>query len=142
MSNYYPTNHLSYHLTLWPRERYNYSMSIILKELDPKNDAFLALLNKPTDIPRAMKAVHLAVQQSFESDRSQYGEAFSKRVQTNTEMRRRIKICMDWFQTLRMDFGYTLVRTMDELPFALEKTLSGGTYVPTAEASIWMPKEQ
>ena len=88
-----------------------------------------------------MKGVHDAVEASFRNDAAQYGDAFAARVRTGHEQRRRIQLCMDWFKTMRMEYGYGPIKTIDELPKALEITLSGGTYIPVVTNSLWVPKE-
>lgn len=78
---------------------------------------------------------------SFATDASRIAQITGKPAQpkiTMSEVRRRFEIISTWFKTLRGDMGFSLRRTLDELPLALRKTLDGEVYTPSKRA-MWTP---
>lgn len=100
---------------------------------------FLSLLDSPGDERRVLNAFATILARSFQEDRRRQGEEFVRRIHTQAEERRRAKIIGKWFREMRAGLGYSLSRTLDEIPRALRTELDGGKYTPPEPNQLWAP---
>jgi len=98
---------------------------------------FLKLLNSKEDARRVFQAVEDAIFRSFGQDQ-QRSMLITIQSPTKDEVRRRTKMCVDWFRKARGDLGFSLQRTLDLMPHALRCTLDGREFDPDA-SPIWTP---
>ena len=97
------------------------------------------LVRDERELAKAVNAVIRMVQQSFVDDRRRQMQGLGIARQTEREEKRRVDICGAWFRTTRGDFGWSLVKTLDELPKALRAELDGAEYKPPAAGRLWVP---
>ena len=57
---------------------------------------------------------------------------------TMSEIKRRFNILAEWFKVFRGYLGWSINRTLDELPKVLREILDGKIYVPSKRA-MWSP---
>lgn len=93
---------------------------------------FLNLL-QDGQIGKVQEGLIVIVKKSFKEDKSR---------ETQDEVRRRFRICLDGFKMLRGDAKYKwgVERIMKELPRLLRCRLDGASYEPD-NRSIWMPQD-
>lgn len=107
-----------------------------------KPTPFAEFLNSPAEATEVSNAIHDMIMKSFGTDaaRKALSTGRGEVRATQAEVRRRFNIIADWFKVLRGDMGWSMKRTIDELPKALRAQLDGGTYVPNTRA-LWAPGE-
>lgn len=106
-----------------------------------KNTPFSDLVDKPGQIGLVTQKFEKMIFDSFAVDAARKAmETGSKGLSSVTmaETKRRFDILADWFKTLRGDMGWSVSRTLDELPRALRAQLDGEVYVPSVR-SVWAP---
>jgi len=106
---------------------------------DDRPRSFAELLNYPGQADRVFKELTLILKKSFIYDQINKGKDFVKRINTEIERKRRGKILFKWFQVLRFDFGFGMIKTFDELPRALRAEIDGNEYKPPQRSNLWAP---
>lgn len=100
------------------------------------DSAFAELVKRPEDLKFLFKSLAAVIGNSFKQD----GDRGSIISLTDTEFRRRFKICEKWFRIMRGDCGYSVERTVDFLPRALRADLDGTEFEPPkADLAGWAP---
>lgn len=61
-------------------------------------------------------------------------------ISSDIEVKRRAKICLDWYRIMRADLGYTIDKIIDFLPQALRCELDGARWEPPANVRAWAPE--
>jgi hypothetical protein len=56
---------------------------------------------------------------------------------TTNEVKRRLRICMDWAERLRRDLKWSRMRIVDTMPLALRKSLDGLPWEPKEHRDSW-----
>ncbi len=74
------------------------------------------------------------INRSFAEDRLRNPLAGS---QTQSELKRRTKICLDWFLIFRRDMHFSVARSLDIMPRALRAKLDGLPWEPTETERSW-----
>lgn len=69
-----------------------------------------------------------ALARSFAEDAATYGPDFARRMNSDTERRRRADLLASLYRRMRGDWGWSVQRTIDTLAVALRVELDGGTY--------------
>jgi len=99
-----------------------------------KRGSFAEFLNSPEQLATVTQRIEGMLFDSFKEDAR---KSRSREIQvSNSEMRRRFEILTNWFRVLRGDMGYSLQRTLDEMPMALRAELDGVPYVPN-QRTMW-----
>lgn len=95
---------------------------IIIKNR-PARERFLDLQLDEDQVGHAKAKIQEIVEESF-------GDKFD--AATETELARRVRICVDWFCDLYGDrgLGWSISRTLEHIPTALACELAGLQYVP------------
>ena len=92
-------------------------------------------------LARAAVLFEKTLRESFDDDERLVGKDFRRRIQTDTEMKRRAQIMARWFRVFRGDLGFSLPKIEVELGRALRSELDGGLYTPTpAQRSYAAPE--
>lgn len=104
---------------------------------DPR--PFLSLLNERGNYPLVARKFASTLAASFAEDARRNGAEFVRKIHTQDEEKRRAEILGKWFRRLRGDLGFSLNRTLDELPRALRAELDGGSYTPPEKNRLWAP---
>jgi len=100
---------------------------------------FLELVSHRHDYDRVMQTFIKVLRESFQEDARRHGRGFVERIHTQHEEKRRAGIIGKWFRELRGGLGFSLARTLDELPKALRAELDGGSYTPPEASRLWAP---
>jgi len=112
-------------------------------DTDRERKIFLELAGSERELGQVTQRFHEVIERSFVTDAGRVlavnGIAGGSKM-THDEVRHRFGIVADWFKTFRGDLGWSLQRTLSELPQALRKTLDGEDYNP-ATRSMWAPEE-
>jgi len=95
----------------------------------------LADLVRSGDWHRVTQQIKAAVHNSFVQDQRRRTTALiivpGREVRvTQSEIKRRARICEKWLRVMRGDLGFGLVKTMDLVPQALRAELDGKDYNP------------
>lgn len=78
---------------------------------------------------RVAIGVFEAIRQSFLGEKERL---------TDTETRRRFKLCEQLVRELRADYGWAFTRIVDVLPTALRCKLDGVVWDPTKQRGMWL----
>ena len=99
---------------------------------------FLKLLGSHSDLKRVTDRIGSCIWKSFGQDVQR--NPFSKPVMTQHEIKRRFKMCEEWFRRARGDLGFSMDKTLDLMQHALRCALDGKEYDPNEPPSrIWTP---
>lgn len=117
------------------------SMGLIITPGPPMSDKspFAALCDNPEQYESVAKKFMVILASSFETDRRRSGVESVGRIKTEAEIKRRAELIGKWFRIMRGDSGFTLQRTLDELPRALRAELDGKDYEPPPKNRLWTP---
>lgn len=86
------------------------------------------LAGEPELLARVRRAFTRALAKSFDQDAAVCGVDFARRMNTDTERRRRAQLLATLYRRMRGDWGWSVQRTIDTLAEALRVELDGGTY--------------
>lgn len=89
---------------------------------------FADLTGAPDLLARVRAAFTRALARSFAQDAATYGDDFARRMNTDTERKRRAQLLATLYRRMRGDWGWSVQRTIDTLATALRVELDGGTY--------------
>jgi hypothetical protein len=84
---------------------------------------------------RVVRAIEDAIMLSFGRDAARDGR---EPRMTGDEVKRRFDMCVSIFKTLRGDLGWSIERTLDNLPRLLRAELDGVPWIPDGRA-MWTP---
>jgi len=117
------------------------NMGVIIVPGAPNADPypFLSLVDRPEDKRRTLNGFTNILAGSFREDERRQGKEFVRRIHTLAEEKRRAEIIGRWFRVMRAELGYSLSRTLDEIPRALRTELDGGKYTPPERDQLWAP---
>lgn len=86
------------------------------------------LAGEPELLMRVQIAMSDAIAKSFRQDAAKHGFEFVRRVNTDSERKRRAQMLAMLYRRMRGDWGWSVLRTIDTLAEALRVELDGGTY--------------
>jgi hypothetical protein len=99
---------------------------------------FLGLLGNRDDLKRVMDRVGNCIWKSFGQDVQR--SPFTQPVMTQNEIKRRFRICEQWFRRARGDYGFSMDKTLDLMQHALRCGLDGQDYDPSESPTrLWTP---
>lgn len=78
---------------------------------------------------RVALGIYQAIKESFAVDKARI---------TDTETRRRFKLCEQLVRELRADHGWAFTRIVDVMPTVLRCKLDGVVYDPTKQRGMWL----
>lgn len=102
-----------------------------------KSDLLRDMVKSRPLLEKIHRRVTDCVRESFASRRRSSGIVLPSEVVTDTEIRRRVNICFDWFMRLRQDCGYSAEKALDHLGLALSAELDGTDFEPPPADGAW-----
>lgn len=98
---------------------------------------FAQLLTDPGAVAHVGERLTRTIEHSFHEDRTRR-DGVRPPPETIAEVKRRFAICERWFRVMRAEFGWSVRRTLDALPYALRAELDGLTYDQARrQVSMW-----
>lgn len=102
---------------------------------------FADLSYNPSLLRRASRAFVDALARSFAEDEKRMGAAFTARINTESERKRRAAILAKWYRILTGDERYSPQHALDEMGRALRAELDGTPYAPPRANRLWSPPQ-
>ena len=100
---------------------------------------FASLVQNQEDLTKAVRGMVVAIARTFGDEKER--KAGTTPSITQGEMRRRAKICENFFQRCRRDLGFSVEKSIDHMYAALRARLDGNDYDPPQEkeTKLWVP---
>jgi hypothetical protein len=117
-------------------------MGLIITPTSPTSEPtpFYRLLDNPEQYEATVRRMMMILAGSFRTDQQRTGKGYRSKAVTEHEKRRRMTILIKWFRLMRSESGYSLQRTLDELPRALRTELDGRVFEPPPKNRLWTPE--